>query len=56
MDYQKPKQNLENLRFLSRGIHFVKKIIISDVIYSTGLGIHDRYKITKAILYSCTYR
>ena len=44
MRYQKPKENLEDLRFLSRRIHLVRKMIIIDVIYSTGLGIHDRRK------------
>ena len=33
---------MEDLRFLSGRIHLVGKIIISDVIYSTGLGIHNR--------------
>ena len=47
MYYQKPKRNLEHFRFLSRRIHLVRKIvkiIISDVIYSTDLGIHNRQK------------
>ena len=42
MYYQKPKENLENLRFLSRRIYLVRKITISDVIYSTGFGIYGR--------------
>ena len=30
--------------FPSRRFHLVRKIIISNVIYSTGLGIHNRRK------------
>ena len=38
MYYQKTKKNLEDLKFLSRRIHLVRKIIISGVIYLLYLG------------------
>ena len=42
--YRSQTNNLEDLRFLSREIHLVTKINISDFIYGTGLAIHDKRK------------